>query len=91
MSETILITGLQGFTGRYLASALRKRGARTVGLVQSAAGVELGSTDAVYCDLTDAQAVRAAVAQVRPTQVGHLAALSFVGHAEAAGAAHRVG
>jgi len=77
--QTVLITGLRSFTGHYLGAALRARGARVVGLVQ---GIPQGA-DEIACDLTDAQAVRAAVAQVRPTHVVHLAALSFVGHADA--------
>lgn len=75
----ILITGLRGFTGRYLAAALCARCARVVGLVQ---GVSQGA-DEIACDLTDAQAVRTAIAQIRPTHVAHLAALAFVGHGDA--------
>jgi nucleoside-diphosphate-sugar epimerase len=39
----------------------------------------------VTCDLTDAAAVRTAVAQVKPDVVVHLAALAFVGHGDAEG------
>lgn len=77
--HTVLITGLRGFTGHYLGAALRGAGARVVGLVQGPAQGE----DEITCDLTDVPAVRAAVAQVRPDQVVHLAALAFVGHADA--------
>lgn len=77
--HTVLITGLRGFTGHYLGAALRGAGARVVGLVQGPAQ----GADEIACDLTDANAVRAAVAQVRPDQVAHLAALAFVGHADA--------
>lgn len=76
MSPVVLITGLRGFTGRYLAAALRARGARVVGLVHG----EPQTADEVPCDLTDAAAVREAVASIRPTHVAHLAAVSFVGH-----------
>ena len=74
----VLITGLRGFTGRYLDATLRTRGARVVGLVQ---GVAEGP-DEVACDLTDAASLREAVARVQPTHVAHLAALSFVGHGD---------
>ena len=77
--HTVLITGLHGFTGEHLAAALRLRGARVVGLVQGTPR----SADELACDLTDNQAVNAAVAQLRPTHVVHLAAQSFVGHADA--------
>ena len=79
LTQTVLITGLRGFTGHYLGTALRACGARVVGLVQGSAQ----GADEIACDLTDARAVRAAVALVRPTQVVHLAALAFVGHVDA--------
>lgn len=79
MTHTILITGLRGFTGHHLGAALRARGARVVGLVQ---GAPQGA-DEIACELTDALAVREAVARVRPTHVAHLAALAFVGHGDA--------
>lgn len=79
MNTVALITGLRGFTGRYLAEALRARGVRTVGLVR----VSPQGADEIVCDLTDVQSVRQAVAQLRPTHVAHLAALSFVGHSDA--------
>ncbi len=81
MGYTILTTGLRGFTGHYLGAALLERGARVVGLVQ---GVPQGA-DEIACDLTSPASVREAVAQVRPTHVAHLAALSFVGHGDARG------
>ena len=77
--HTVLITGLRGFTGHYLGAALRARGARVVGLVQGSPQCP----EEIACDLTDALAVHAAVEQVRPTHVVHLAALAFVGHADA--------
>lgn len=76
--HTALITGLQGFTGRYMAQTLRARGLRVVGLVQ---GRSQGD-DERACDLTDAAAVRHAVAEVQPHYVVHLAALAFVGHGD---------
>jgi len=78
LASTVLITGLRGFTGQYLAEALRARGLRVVGLVQ---GKAQGS-DEIACDLTDAVSVREAIALVRPTHVVHLAALAFVGHGD---------
>lgn len=79
MSTTVLVTGLRGFTGRYLGAALRARGLRVVGLVQG----EVQNPDEVACNLTDAAAVREAVARVAPAYVAHLAALAFVGHGDA--------
>lgn len=75
----VLMTGLRGFTGRYLAAALAARGVRVVGLVQGGAQGD----DEITCDLTEAAAVREAVAHIQPTHVAHLAALAFVGHGDA--------
>lgn len=75
---TALVTGASGFTGRYLIQALKARGFGVVGFGS-------GTTDAdvtLACDLTDKAAVAAAVAQVQPDWVIHLAALAFVGHAD---------
>lgn len=78
---TVLMTGIRGFTGRHLATALRARGAHVVGLVR---GSPQGK-DEIVCDLTDPLAVRDAMARVRPQQVVHLAAISFVAHGDALG------
>lgn len=74
-----LVTGLAGFTGRYVARELRAAGYRVFGT--SVPGHEAGE-DMLPVDLTDRAAVAAAVHQVRPDVVVHLAAIAFVGHAD---------
>jgi nucleoside-diphosphate-sugar epimerase len=69
-----LVTGLGGFTGRYVQAELARTGHEVSGLVD-------GSGRAV--DLLDAGAVAAAVSAIRPEVVVHLAAISFVGHGDA--------
>lgn len=64
----VLITGLKGFTGRYLRDELLEHGHEVVGL---------------QADLTDAAALAAEVKQVQPDRVAHLAGIAFVGHGEA--------
>lgn len=64
----ILISGINGFTGRYVKSALEKVDHEVVGL---------GS------DITDYNALASEIAQVKPDAVIHLAALAFVGHGTA--------
>ena len=64
----LLLTGAHGFTAHHLGQAA------------VAAGHEVLSFDA---DLTDADAVSAAVAKIQPTHVLHLAAISAVTHGDA--------
>lgn len=80
--KTALVTGASGFTGKYMVAALRDRGFRVAGMGQEESG-RSGADLWVSCDLTDAEAVRRAVEQVRPTHVVHLAGVAFVGHGSA--------
>lgn len=75
---TALVTGASGFTGRYMVKALKEKGFHVMGW--GSTPCEADETQA--CDLTDAAAIRAAVSYARPDWVVHLAALSFVGHAD---------
>ena len=64
----VLITGLNGFTGRYVQRALEGHGHQVAGLA---------------ADLTDPQAVRQEVHSFRPEAAIHLAGISFVEHGDA--------
>ncbi|MDH2246061.1 GDP-mannose 4,6-dehydratase [Pseudomonas sp. GD03855] len=77
--KRVLITGIHGFTGRYMAAELREAGYQVFGC-GSHAGDEPGYFQA---DLTDAAALRTLLADVRPDMIVHLAALAFVGHGDA--------
>ncbi|MGE6527567.1 GDP-mannose 4,6-dehydratase [Pseudomonas sp. NPDC077382] len=71
-----LITGIRGFTGRYMAAELRAHGYEVFGL-----GSQPSDEPGYHqVDLLDPDAVQQAVQQVRPDVVLHLAALAFVGH-----------
>ncbi len=82
----VLITGVDGFTGRYLAQTLTERGHEVHGLAQRGAqpgqAPPAGVAHMHVADLLDAQALQAAVAQARPERVVHLAAIAFVGHGD---------
>ena len=70
----VLVTGCSGFTGRYVVQALVQAGHAVI----DAEGA--GSP----FDLTQPTTVSAAIRAARPDYVIHLAAVSFVGHGDAA-------
>lgn len=74
-----LITGIHGFTGRYMAAELKAHGYEVIGL-GSRPGAEPGYRQA---DLLDAAGLRTLLADIQPDVVVHLAALAFVGHGDA--------
>lgn len=63
----ILLTGAAGFTGRHFQASAQAAGHQVLSL---------------QADLTDKAAVAAEVHQTKPEAVVHLAAISFVGHAD---------
>jgi nucleoside-diphosphate-sugar epimerase len=69
--QTVLLTGADGFTGRYLRTSLQNRGYNVT---------PLDFEGPNPCDLTDRAATESAVRAARPDVVVHLAAVSFVGH-----------
>jgi nucleoside-diphosphate-sugar epimerase len=75
-----LITGLRGFTGYYMAHELSAAGYHVFGTVLPG---ETTGPDIFAVDLLDRASVAAAVEQVRPDVVVHLAAIAFVAHNDA--------
>ncbi|MBU9221211.1 NAD-dependent epimerase/dehydratase family protein [Burkholderia multivorans] len=75
-----LVTGLGGFTGKYLAQSLVASGYRVFG---TAHGAELASPDTYQVDLCDRATLAKVVADVQPDVVAHLAAIAFVAHGDA--------
>jgi len=76
MQRRALITGLTGFTGRYVERELVDAGYEVHGLVSGAPTAGRHHK----ADLRDADSVRRAVREVRPHAVVHLAGIAFVGH-----------
>jgi len=71
----VLLTGGSGFTGRYVIRALQAAGHVVIDAEQTGAGF----------DLTQPASIRPVLQEARPDYVIHLAAVSFVGHADATG------
>lgn len=80
--KVALVTGLNGFTGRYVQAELQAHGWRVVG-VGSAASTAGTASDYHQVDLLDIAGLKALLAQVQPDAVVHLAALAFVAHGNA--------
>lgn len=82
--ERVLITGANGFAGPYVASAMAARGYEVLGL--SRRPLLTPGCPAVQewfvADLSDPLQARKAVEESRPDVVIHLAAISFVAHAD---------
>lgn len=74
-----LITGLTGFTGRYVARALEQQGYAVHGWTHHADA----DGEAESVDLLDREAVLDAARRLSPDVVVHLAAIAFVAHGDA--------
>lgn len=75
-----LITGIKGFTGRYMAAELERHGWEVWGIGAQAAGDEVRYRQ---LDLIDSVGLQALMAEVQPDAVVHLAGIAFVGHGAA--------
>ncbi len=83
-ARRVLITGMNGFTARYVAARFFAEGYEVAGIgSQESYGGPLRDVFYRQADLTDAEGLTAAVASIRPSVVVHLAAIAFVGHADA--------
>ena len=84
-ASSALITGITGQDGSFLAELLLEKGYSVTGLVRGSAEQSLGSSEhlrgrvqLVRGDLLEPETLRAAIEQVRPREIYHLAAPSFV-------------
>ncbi len=73
-----LVTGADGFAGRWLCRLLRARGEPVVGWVRRVPLRPIGSVRYEVIDVTDAVAVAAGLSGWRPHRVFHLAAITRV-------------
>jgi GDP-6-deoxy-D-talose 4-dehydrogenase len=75
----VLLTGVNGFTGKYVRAELEAAGYTVIGAVVGAAS----GTHEVTLDITSLDNCRRVMETVRPDYLIHLAAISFVQHADA--------
>jgi nucleoside-diphosphate-sugar epimerase len=84
MGTKALITGIQGFTGRYMAAELVQAGYDVFGLVHGDHSIEIPGVKAVIvCDLNDKAMLERTIDSIKPEIVIHLAAIAFVAHGNA--------
>jgi GDP-6-deoxy-D-talose 4-dehydrogenase len=77
--KTALITGIDGFTGRYVAAELRQAGFHVVGISPHTI---VTSPDTIICDICDPVALTQSICELKPDVVCHLAAIAFVAHGD---------
>ena len=77
----LLITGITGFTGRYVAAAALRSGFEVHGITQSDTPTIDGCT-LHLADLTRLEDIQNIIKDVAPQFVIHLAAVSFVAHSD---------
>jgi GDP-6-deoxy-D-talose 4-dehydrogenase len=85
----VLITGADGFTGRYLAEHLAAQGHEVHGLSHRTPSVGAVLPEGVVswhvADLLNGDDMHRVVADVQPERVAHLAAIAFVAHGDVEG------
>ncbi|WP_349972396.1 GDP-mannose 4,6-dehydratase [Pseudomonas caspiana] len=74
--KRVLITGIHGFTGRFMAAELAAQGCEVVGIGRQP------SSEAGYLqvDLANTTELKKRLTEIQPDIVVHLAAVAFVGH-----------
>lgn len=84
MTRTLL-TGVAGFTGRYVAAMLSEQGHQVHGIVHLQDQDSIKGVERLYeVDLADGLSVGQVVADVQPDYVIHLAGIAFVAHSNIA-------
>ncbi len=76
----VLVTGIQGFTGRYVRNEFEAAGWQVFGT-----GIHEDPGNGLYrrVDLADLAGLRDMLSELRPDAVVHLAGIAFVGHGDA--------
>lgn len=83
MSQRVLVTGVKGFTGRYMVDKLQALGYEVWGLSSDLDSAP-STCQIVTSDLTQPDSLEIAVKTCQPNYVIHLAGIAFVGHSSPA-------
>lgn len=76
-SKKVFITGINGFTGKYLSDYFKNNGFEVFGITNT----NLTENEGVFtCNLLEKEKLADIIKKIQPTIVIHLAAISFVGH-----------
>jgi nucleoside-diphosphate-sugar epimerase len=76
-SNKVLITGINGFTGKYLKQYLEEKQYVVYGISNQIVGNEL---NVFQCDITNKEEFVSILNKIEPNYIIHLAAISFVQH-----------
>lgn len=82
MTKRILITGITGFTGRYVARKFIELGYEVYGFSHANNRTMDGVRQIYAISLNNYENLKQVINQIRPHYVIHLAAISFVAHAD---------
>ena len=74
-SKRVLITGVDGFTGKHLEENLKRDGFEVFGTVLT----KSENKNHFLCDIRDFESLKKIVDEIKPNYVFHLAGISFVG------------
>ena len=78
-SNKVLITGINGFTGKYLTKYLEERQYSVYGISNQ---IDQDDSSIFQCDITNIEEIKAIIIKIQPNYIIHLAAISFVQHSD---------
>lgn len=77
-SKRVLITGIDGFTGKHLEESLKRNGFEVFGIVLK----NSKNKNHFVCDIRDFESLKKIIDKIKPNYVFHLAGISFVGETD---------
>lgn len=77
LSNKVVITGINGFTGKYLKKYLEENNYVVYGISNQ---IEDNDSSIFQCDITNIEEIKAILIKLQPNYIFHFAAISFVQH-----------